>query len=560
MTTVVRTDRKTVVVPTNAGPQGPPGPAGSGSTIGVKGEGSTVSGVVERVNFTGLGVDITGSGADVNVVIPGTGGINFLTPQSEGAAANGTTNDSPAYTASNAALHALAIPGPPSTAIGYGAGAPPLYIPTAKYALSSTWDVKVTARYNGEGTGGAGGLATALYLAANITGVRAQFYNTTGDSATYTPTGDVFTSNGSVFDGIAVVGAYNGTTNLDGEYHGYFLRASVSVRDANIWNMQGDGIRIHADTGQPEYGNANMWEVRGAWVQNCRRAIAVDGQDANHGICYGLRVGNARQWGIYDNAGIANLYIGPFTQACGWSNNDGTAGKPVSTVTHGGQRYAVIKGQEVGASTNAPSGTTADNAYWYWYQAGGTDAYHPAWFSGIVLRAGGPMYLNGGTIIHGYAEGDQPPIQLGPTAFRIGGTYGNRVIGGAYIAAGDNKLLTNDIRITAGGVLIDDDVAGVVTIGRYSPGAGCALIKPSAACGYLAIVSPNNTQMIQVANAGLTVAGDIGLASGKVYKVDGTQVVGARQTGTPADATDLATALTLVNALKAKLVAHGLIS
>lgn len=43
-------------------------------------------------------------------------------------------------------------------------------------------------------------------------------------------------------------------------------------------------------------------------------------------------------------------------------------------------------------------------------------------------------------------------------------------------------------------------------------------------------------------------------------KVSGTKVVGPRQTGTVADATDLATAIALVNDLKAKLVAHGLIS
>jgi hypothetical protein len=47
--------------------------------------------------------------------------------------------------------------------------------------------------------------------------------------------------------------------------------------------------------------------------------------------------------------------------------------------------------------------------------------------------------------------------------------------------------------------------------------------------------------------------------SGGVY-VGANQVVAARQTGTAANATDLATAITLVNDLKAKLVAHGLIS
>lgn len=50
------------------------------------------------------------------------------------------------------------------------------------------------------------------------------------------------------------------------------------------------------------------------------------------------------------------------------------------------------------------------------------------------------------------------------------------------------------------------------------------------------------------------------IASGKALLVNGTQVVGPRQTGTAADASDLATAIALVNDLKAKLIAHGLIS
>ena len=55
-------------------------------------------------------------------------------------------------------------------------------------------------------------------------------------------------------------------------------------------------------------------------------------------------------------------------------------------------------------------------------------------------------------------------------------------------------------------------------------------------------------------------SGGLNLTAGKVLTVAGQQVVGARQTGTPSDATDLASALTLVNALKAKLIAHGLIA
>lgn len=50
----------------------------------------------------------------------------------------------------------------------------------------------------------------------------------------------------------------------------------------------------------------------------------------------------------------------------------------------------------------------------------------------------------------------------------------------------------------------------------------------------------------------------VGAADGRVSFFAGTPVV--KQTGTPADATDLATAITLINNLKAKLIAYGLIA
>ena len=52
----------------------------------------------------------------------------------------------------------------------------------------------------------------------------------------------------------------------------------------------------------------------------------------------------------------------------------------------------------------------------------------------------------------------------------------------------------------------------------------------------------------------------LSLSAGKTYKVNNVQVVGARQTGTPAAATDAATTMALVNDLRTKLIAHGLVS
>jgi hypothetical protein len=65
---------------------------------------------------------------------------------------------------------------------------------------------------------------------------------------------------------------------------------------------------------------------------------------------------------------------------------------------------------------------------------------------------------------------------------------------------------------------------------------------------------------VNLSTLDVTYGGNVDLAPGKTYKVSGTQVVGLRQTGTPADATDLASAIALINDLKAKLIAHGLIA
>src|SRR5690349_10935149 len=124
MTVVVRADPRIVVAPAGvSGAQGPPGPAGSGSTIGVKDEGTLLSSIVERLNFTGAGVSVTGSGADVDVSIPGGG--NVVTPQQYGAAADGVTDDSAAFLAALAALRTSATS---TAAFPFNKGAPELVI------------------------------------------------------------------------------------------------------------------------------------------------------------------------------------------------------------------------------------------------------------------------------------------------------------------------------------------------------------------------------------------------------------------------------------------------
>lgn len=70
---IIVSDPVTVVVPGGGGPSGPPGPPGSGSTIGVKDEGSLVGSSFQRLNFKGPGVVATANGIDADIDISGGG-------------------------------------------------------------------------------------------------------------------------------------------------------------------------------------------------------------------------------------------------------------------------------------------------------------------------------------------------------------------------------------------------------------------------------------------------------------------------------------------------------
>src|SRR4051812_13044375 len=106
---VVQSGSDLLVIPSGTGVSGPAGPPGSGSTIGVKNEGSLISSTVQRVNFTGAGKAVSGTGADVTIDIPGATGSSIVSVNDFGAVGDGTTDDSAAFVAAIAALKAAAV-------------------------------------------------------------------------------------------------------------------------------------------------------------------------------------------------------------------------------------------------------------------------------------------------------------------------------------------------------------------------------------------------------------------------------------------------------------------
>jgi hypothetical protein len=344
MTTVVRSTRQTVVVRGPAGgAQGPPGPAGSGSTIGVKDEGTLLSAIVERVNYVGAGVSVAGTGADVTVTVPGGGiGINV---RDYGATGNGTTDDSSAFTSAIAALKAAAV-----NSDGFYKGSSRLYVPPGHYYLgTTTLDITHTLIIEGDGNGMAGGMPTKLRW-SGATGIRVQDINTTGATGTQTAvSGTTFGGAGTIIRGLALIGAYSGT---EAEYHGIHLRTNAIIEDVFIDNFAGDGIHIVATV--PANGNANTWQINRTRVQRCRNGLFADSSDSNAGTAIGFNTGSNRQWGWWDSSFLSNNCVGGQSDANGIRAGSYTP----SVVSDGGNWYSCAVGQETGASTNRPPTST----------------------------------------------------------------------------------------------------------------------------------------------------------------------------------------------------------
>lgn len=284
-----------------------------------------------------------------------------------------------------------------------------------------------------EGSVGAGigdNTSTTLKFPSGTTGIRVQNEQSSGattkDASTHSSGGD------SIIRNLCLVGSF---TTTEAEAHGIQLRRRATLESITIKNFEGDGVYISADLGAasgatPPYGNNSCGYLTRIGINNCRNGIVFDGPDSNANSVFGCNIIACRQWGIFDSSVLGNSYHGGQLDANGstaWNN--GTAGQPASTVSSGGNIYGVIAGQEVGASTNAPSGTTADNTWWYYIQAGAPSNGFPAWFSGMAVRSGGAVRsssLVSRSVFSGlHAENDQAKAQIAEPAFVVGGILAN---------------------------------------------------------------------------------------------------------------------------------------
>jgi len=324
-----------------------------------------------------------------------------------GATGDGTTNDGAAVLAALAYLGSMAQSG-----FGYSSSTSELFFPKGHYYLgANTLDLTYTTILTGEGSGQAGGAASLLRWDAGTTGIRTQRTNTTGATATQAASGHG--GDGSIIRGLYLKGGF---TTTEGEYHGIHLRATATLEDLFIEYFQGDAVYIKATIGggAGSEGAANFFQINRVFTQYCRNGLYVEGADTNAGNVVSFSAIACRQWGIWDKSFLGNTYVASHVAACGRvAFNTGGASNPASFASQGGNRYVVIRGQEAGASTNAPTGAATNNTWWIYIGAGGTDAASGvvAWTSGFTFRAGGGYLIEGvsntTSLVNPYGEIDQ---------------------------------------------------------------------------------------------------------------------------------------------------------
>lgn len=131
--------------------------------------------------------------------------------------------------------------------------------------------------------------------------------------------------------------------------------------------------------------------------------------------------------------------------------NDGVS-IGASVVSHGGNWYFAKIGEEAWCSTNAPSGTTADNQGWLYLKPNAPSTGRPAWTSGMLVRSGGCIrddsLLSSNTYEGCYAEQDEGKAQICQRSlveggFLAGWCYQNPATnqGTAIIQGGNNGVI-----------------------------------------------------------------------------------------------------------------------
>lgn len=314
------------------------------------------------------------------------------------------------------------------------------------YNFASTCEIKL-GRLALEGAGPhlAGSReGTVLKFPVGITGIRVHAGNTTGAISSETGT---WTAGFSSIRNLSLEGSFSGT---EAEAHGIQLRAMALIENVAIFNFQGDGVHINASVAATPIGNANLTTIRDCQILNNRNGVHLSGTDANVVRIIGGSIDNNRQWGV-DDWSIGSYLDGVHFDANGHFQSGVGGSRVESWCWYNNNSYFVKLGQETWASTNPPSGTTADNQGWIWIKAApgpviDDGGWARPWTSGLTWRAGGSLAARseGNTVVTAiqcYSENESNPQGAGALLV-VGASMGYRgdLIGGSSLTTAGGKL------------------------------------------------------------------------------------------------------------------------
>jgi hypothetical protein len=428
----------------------------------------------------------------------------------------GATDNAPAL---NAALALIAANKVSVGSNNYYRGGARIHFPAADgvYDFQSTVDVRCSCTITGDTSGNTATWGTALRWRPGMHGIVIHSY-ASDLSGVLSPA--AWGGPGTILDGLAVV--QHGTSNTyTGTYHGIYLRVPTIV--TNCFSGHWNGSGFYGLGGVPD-SNINRSLLINCVSYANEHGIHVDGGDANiiTGISCDCSVN--RGYGIFDSSFLGNNWIGCHTDSngCAHASSHTTVS---SMVSYSGNWYYVKVGQTVGGSTNAPSGTTADNTWWGYISAGGVDAGHPAWVSGITIREGGAYRTDStgnarSTFVGCYAEGTNGANYFVQPTMVFSGIFGNpteAVNVSIFTNLSGVTDLSNDFR-SRGSVTSNSATSGI----GYSTGAGGTVtqltnkstgVTLNKICGQITL---NNAALADATNVKFTVTNSAAAATDTV--------------------------------------------
>lgn len=361
-----------------------------------------------------------------------------------GASGNGTgTGDAAAMTAAIAYCNLQATD-------GFGTGIPEIRLGAGTYVFgANTFNITYPIRIRGNGRG------TVLKWTNGTTGFRCQHGNTTGATGVQADSGH----NGRLDIADCVL---DGGYTAGAESNAYAIHARTQIIASRLWfkDWPNDGCYLRAELADGAVlGNCNGSVVEDILATNCRRAIYSLGGDVN-GCSFKNIIGfGNRQGSIHDASFLGNTYSGMLqAEANGHTALTDGVTVPCCFVSNAGNLYFPKPGQETGASTNAPSGTTANNTWWVYWKAGAPSTGIPAWVSGIIVRVGACYYVEGASnateMENPYCEDDG--INLFDQCAHINGSrrlaYAWSLVAGVFSAPRDGVDGPSGIESASGGL------------------------------------------------------------------------------------------------------------